>query len=274
MLASLSGRSIGEIRLDAVTSEDHSSELNITENPIESGGVVADHAVVRPKSVVISGVMVDHDHGSSPLEELGVPYIRGVTDFLNNLPFPIPVATKTVQTIAKANRLIPQAKGIISAVNDSLNAARVLAPWLPDFGLGDILGEQGGRVQQCYADLLKTQKSGEVITIQTGIFRYEDMLIESLSVRQTQDGSAEFTITARQVLIVDTQTVATAGQNQGSQKSSPNGKSKSGRASTQSASKVVKGKVQTVTSGGKDGYESGLNHTVRVGEEIIDSLRR
>ena len=35
MLASLSGRSIGEIRLDAVTSEDHSSELNITENPIE-----------------------------------------------------------------------------------------------------------------------------------------------------------------------------------------------------------------------------------------------
>ena len=76
-----------------------------------------------------------------------------------------------MQTIAKANRLIPQAKGIISAVNDSLNAARVLAPWLPDFGLGDILGEQGGRVQQCYADLLKTQKSGEVITIQTGIFR-------------------------------------------------------------------------------------------------------
>ena len=163
---------------------------------------------------------------------------------LNKLPFPIPVATKTVQTIAKANRLISQAKGIISAVNDSLNAARVLAPWLPDFGLGDILGEQSRRVQQCYADLLKTQKSGEVITIQTGIFRYEDMLIESLSVRQTQDGSAEFTITARQVLIVETHTVATAGQNQGSQKNSPNGKSKSGRASTQSASKVVKGKVQ------------------------------
>ena len=100
------------------------------------------------------------------------------------------------------------------------------------------------------------------------------MLIESLSVRQTQDGSAEFTITARQVLIVDTQTVATAGQNQGSQKSSPNGKSKSGRASTQSASKVVKGKVQTVTSGGKDRHESRFNHAGRVVGEIIDSFWR
>lgn len=253
MFASLSGRSIGEICLDAVTAEDHSSELNITENPIESGAMVADHAVVRSKSVVISGIMVDHDHGSSSLEALGIPPIRGVTDFLNTLPFPVPIATKTVQTIAKANRIVSQAKGIASAVSDSLNSARRLAPWLPDFGLGGILGEQGGRVQQCYANLLKSQKSGEVITIQTGIRRYENMLIESLSVRQTNDGSAEFTITAREVLIVDTQTVATSGQN-----SSPNGKNKSGRSATQAASKVANGKVQTSAS--DDGkYLSILN---------------
>ena len=264
MFAAISGRTIGEIRLDAVTTEDHSSELNITENPIESGGVVADHAVVRPKSVVISGVMVDHDHSSSQLEQLGVPYIRGVTDFLNNFPFPAPILTKTAQTIARANQAISQVKNIAAAVAESINAARSLAPWLPDFGLDSFLGESGGRVQQCYADLLRVQKSGETITIQTGIKRYEDMLIEGISVRQTNDGSAEFTITTRQILLVDTQSVATTSQSQNgkkkTEKTSPAGKTKSGRASTQAANKVTRGKVQTSasTSDGADGKRRSI----------------
>ena len=264
MFAAISGRTIGEIRLDAVTAEDHSSELNITENPIESGGVVADHAVVRPKSVVISGVMVDHDHSSSQLEQLGVPYIRGVTDFLNNFPFPAPILTNTAQTIARANQAISQVKNIAAAVAESINAARQLAPWLPDFGLDSFLGESSGRVQQCYADLLRVQKSGETITIQTGIKRYEDMLIEGISVRQTNDGSAEFTITTRQILIVDTQSVATTAKSQSgkkkNEKTSPAGKAKSGRASTQAANKVTRGKVQTSasTSDGADGKRRSI----------------
>lgn len=34
------------------------------------------------------------------------------------------------------------------------------------------------------------------------------MMIESISIRQTKDSSAEFTITAREVFIVDTATVS------------------------------------------------------------------
>lgn len=47
-LTKVSGRSIGEITFDAISNEDHQSELTITENPVESGALIADHAVVKP----------------------------------------------------------------------------------------------------------------------------------------------------------------------------------------------------------------------------------
>lgn len=238
MLTQISNRRIGAIRFDAVTDESHISELSISENPIESGALIADHAVVKPKEITISGVMVEHDHATSPLEQLGVPYIRGVTDFLNSFPFPSKIATYTTQTIAKANRVLSRIDGLRSQVSGILNQARAIAPWLPDFGLGsNSIGD--GRVQQCYADLVATQKSGETVEIQTGIHLYKDMLLTSIVVTQGLDGSARFDVTAREIFIVDTATVATVGKN----KSGVSGKQKSGRAATQSAGKTQKGKV-------------------------------
>lgn len=35
--------------------------LAITENPIEDGSVIADHAVLEPKEITIMGVVVDYD---------------------------------------------------------------------------------------------------------------------------------------------------------------------------------------------------------------------
>lgn len=241
MFTQLSSRKIGSIVFDAVTSENHQSELNITENPVESGALIADHACVKPKEVTITGVMVEHDHASTRLESLGVPYIRGITDFLDAIPAPFKAATYTVQTIAKANRVISQFNSLKAQVSNALNMARPIAPWLPDFGNGSG-GVGGNRVQQCYADLVATQKSGEPIEIQTGIQLYRNMLISSISVTQTQDGNAEFSITAREIFIVETATVATSGGNKGGG-SSTSGKSKSGRAKNQGAGKTQKGKV-------------------------------
>lgn len=87
---------------------------------------------------------------------------------------------------------------------------RSIAPFLPDFGLGGLLdsSEASGRVRKCYADLVSIQKAGETIEIQTGLLLYKNMMIESISIRQTKDSSAEFTITAREVFIVDTATVS------------------------------------------------------------------
>ena len=236
--AQVSNRSIGTITFDVVTTEDHQSDLSITENPIESGAAIADHAVIQPKQVTINGVMVDHDHSTFGLDFPFVGNIRGGIDFLNSFPLPVKVITQTSQTIARAGRAISQVAGAYSQAKSILNQARAIAPFLPDFGLGGLLDSSAGdsRVQKCYADLVACQKSGETIDIQTGINLYKNMLIQSVAVNQSQDGSATFTITAREIFIVETKTAQS--------KSSASGKSKSGRAAAQSATKSQQGSTQ------------------------------
>ena len=236
--AQVSNRSIGTITFDVVTTEDHQSDLSITENPIESGAAIADHAVIQPKQVTINGVMVDHDHSTFGLDLPFIGNIRGGIDFLNNFPLPVKVITQTSQAIARAGRVISQVAGAYSQAKSILNQARSIAPFLPDFGLGGLLDSSAGdgRVQKCYADLVACQKSGETIDIQTGINLYKNMLIQSVAVNQSQDGSATFTITAREIFIVETKTAQS--------KSSASGKSKSGRAAAQSATKSQQGSTQ------------------------------
>lgn len=247
--AQVSNRNIGQITFDAITVEDHQSDLSITENPIESGAAIADHAVIQPKRVTINGVMVDHDHSSFSGSIPFLGNIRGASDFLNAIPLPVDVVTKTAQTIAKAGRVISQVAGAFNQVKNAFNQVRSIAPFLPDFGLGGLLdsGVGDSRVQKCYADLVACQKSGETIDIQTGIHLYENMMIESISVNQSQDGSATFTVTAREIFVVNTQSSSSGNSNKsGSKGSSAAGKTKSGRAATQSASKTQQGTTQPV----------------------------
>lgn len=234
----ISNRKIGTISLDVVSTEDHNSTLSITANPIESGAEIADHAVLKPKRVTIVGFVVDHNHEAAGLTIPNVGNIRGITDFLNTIPLPTTIISHTQQTLAKANRLASQIQGGFDLGRQTANKVRSVAPFLPDFGLGGFLdsSDSSGRVQKCYADLVAVQKSGQTIDIQTGIMLYQNMLIEAVSIKQTLDGSAEFTITAREIFIVETATAASA--------SAVAGKKKSGRAGTQSASKTQQGTTQ------------------------------
>ena len=268
--AQITNRRIGKITLDVVTNEDHQSNLDISENPIESGAVIADHAVLKPKSVTIVGVMVEHDHGGFGANLPYVGNIRGVTDFLNQFPLPVKVVTQTAQTLAKATRVLSQAAGAVQMAQDQINKVRAIAPFLPDFGLGGFLdsSENSNRIQKCYADLVASQKSGEPIDIQTGIHLYKNMLIESVSVVQSQDGSATFTISAREVLIVDT--VTTTSQPNKS-KNGVAGKQKSGRAAIQSAPKTQQGATQTKPVE-KGGLARHIGEGAKKGVEIITSF--
>ena len=245
--AQVSNRKIGKITFDVVTTEDHQSDLSITENPIESGAAIADHAVIQPKQVTINGVMVDHDHSTFGLDFPFIGNIRGGIDFLNGFPLPVKVITQTPQSIARAGRVISQVAGAYSQAKSILNQARTIAPFLPDFGLGGLLDSSAGdgRVQKCYADLVACQKSGETIDIQTGINLYKNMLIQSVAVSQAQDGSATFTITAREIFVVNTATTKSG-------KSSTAGDKKSGRAGSQSAAKTQQGNTQPVAKEPKE----------------------
>lgn len=51
--------SIGDIEIDSILSEAHSSTAQVTSYPVESGGSMADHIVVDPSTVIIRGVVSD-----------------------------------------------------------------------------------------------------------------------------------------------------------------------------------------------------------------------
>ena len=72
------------------------------------------------------------------------------------------------------------------------------------------------------------------------------MLIQSVAVNQSQDGSATFTITAREIFIVETQTAQSKSKSKSKSKTGVLGKSKSGRAAIQSATKSQQGGTQTI----------------------------
>lgn len=48
---------IGSITLDASVSEDHGSEADVTEHPVEAGADIADHVRVRSPRLTINGVI-------------------------------------------------------------------------------------------------------------------------------------------------------------------------------------------------------------------------
>lgn len=68
-------RSIGGLVFDAVIEEQHDSSLEVTENPVETGVVVADHAYMKPQRVTITAGVSD-----TPLRALvRDPYLSGVS---------------------------------------------------------------------------------------------------------------------------------------------------------------------------------------------------
>lgn len=274
--ASVSNSSIGEIRLDVTQSEEHESDLTITENPIESGAKVVDHAYLNPKTITISGTMVDHSHVSAS-EILGsVLPIRGITDFLDVVP--IPGVTKAIGVATHAIAKAQTAVSMVRQVGDAIADVKELAPWIPDFGISDLLGSDGGsRVQKCYSDLITSQKNGEPITIKTQLKTYENMLIQKVAVSQDKVGSAIFTISAREIFIVENVYTKgkTSGANSKATDKTPSGKVKSGRAKNQASTKSNLGntKAKPLSTAGSKASAGAVSSNVPKQKSALKSFK-
>lgn len=59
-------RHMGGMTFDAVIEETHTAELTVTENPVETGVTVSDHAVMQPLTLSIRAVVSD-----TPLASIG-----------------------------------------------------------------------------------------------------------------------------------------------------------------------------------------------------------
>ncbi|MEX3929739.1 phage baseplate protein [Paraburkholderia sp. BR10936] len=245
----LISRLIGTVRIDLTQQEQHDSTMRITDNPVESGAVVADHAVLEPRRLTVQGLMVDWAPAgvNYSLADSIIP--RESADFLNLIALPVPLMTFTPQTLQQARRKLGPALSYVTPVI-ALDLQRALAPWLPDFQPVDTLDMSSGsrRVEQVFDALRAIQKSGEMVEIITGSQHYENMLVVAASMTQTRDGSAALSVTAQELFIVETQTVSGITV-AGGGPTGPAAGAKSGRSDAQSSATRNKGNVQTPDAG-------------------------
>lgn len=220
-MATLSNRKIGTLTLDITTTEDHESALRVTDNPIESGAVISDHAVLDPKQITIEGMLVGYEPPSSSFSSSSATAIR-TPDFVNRAGFPMPNLF-TEATLAKMAKLSTVPSNNIRAIGggntDSFSSA----------GFGS---EINSRIAKIQADFEKLQGSGETIEINTGTRLYKNMLITLFGVMQSTDGGVTVRITAREIKIVETSSTGALA-----------GLKKSGRTAIQAASTTVRGEV-------------------------------
>lgn len=220
------------ITMDAVTNEEHGSELDIAENRLETGAKVSDHAAQQPKTVTVEGVVVGYE--TTSIQEDFFSAVTGLRsmDFLDDLPIPA-----VVDTVIDSTRDIVVNKlatfinwgGLDSAISQSLT------PWLPDFSIAEQLkGSDNMRIEQMYRQFLDLQKNIVFCEVNTGIMVYDNMLLKSVRVTQEQDGSAKFTLGFKEVLFTPVVMVsAVSGKATG--KPADKTASKSGRADTQTS---------------------------------------
>lgn len=186
----ISGSS-GSFDFDIVTVESHTSTLRVTENPIETGSNISDHAVLGPKEVAINGVMVGYNRPPKlTLNSFGFD--------LPDFPLPFDVSPITDKALEVTNDFIG-----MGFSGDAGNIINIAADFLPNFQtpLADFSG--GDRVRNAFDNLLSLQRSGEPVTLTTHSKQYENMMITSIVFDQDKEFSGEFSITLREIFIVE-----------------------------------------------------------------------
>lgn len=233
----LTGFSVGEFVFDCELEAGHESRLTVTENAMESGALVADHSYLEPGTYSVRGLMVSYDP-PTPLQT----GMSGLLGTAKSLPLIGGIAAKTEQVVAKVNRFVGR-------VNSAIEQAQKLAPFLPDsLGfLGDKTEEKLSRQAQAYDDLLTIQRNGQFLNITSGLKSYKNMLLTGVVAVEGPDDAVEFSLSFREVFIVETKTVSGLVVNvpkAATTTSKVEGDKKAGRAAEQSAKPKAKGKTQ------------------------------
>ena len=182
----------GTFSLDINTVEQHTSKLRVTENPIENGANIADHAVLDPKEVTVNGLVVGYETNIFSFDNaLG----------FNLSEYPLPMAVKVVT--AQAENLINRYASHFRTGAKVVN--QVVADFLPDYQSPVLNNLSSDRISDAYEKLLAIQRSGEPVTLQTNSRQYKNMILTSIGLTQKQNTSGEFVLTFREIFIVETQ---------------------------------------------------------------------
>lgn len=158
----------------AVLTEQHTDQLEITEHPVEQGAAIADHAFKRPSRVIITCLWSNSPSTPGGLISQGVSI--GAT-----LGGPV--------------------VGVAASLPSTIAGFR---------SVGSILsGNAPNQVKEVYAKLLELQAARGLFDVFTGKRKYVDMLFEQLDVMtdERHENSLLLVVVCRQVIIATTQLI-------------------------------------------------------------------
>lgn len=178
--------------LDINTVEQHTSKLKVTENPIENGANIADHAVLEPKEISINGLIVGYEKNT-----FSIDHFLGID--LSNYPLPMPIKTFAAQAENMVNRFASHFQTSAEKLN------QVVADFLPEYQSPIVNSLFSDRIADAYEKLLAIQRSGEPVILQTNAKQYNNMVLSSVGLTQQKNTYGEFALTFREIFIVETQ---------------------------------------------------------------------
>lgn len=250
---------VGTFTLDCQLEEAHESNLIVTESPMESGALIADHSYLEPKTYSVRGIIVSYE----PFNIVQSFLPSNITS-LHDLPIPVGIKAISDYAIGTINRYAATAIQTISKVRTVANRFQ---KYLPDSlkALGDI-SKVTDRASELYEELLTMQASEDFHDVDTAVRSYTNMVLQNINgVKGTDDG-IEVALTFKEVFIVNTQTVTGLSVNlPAKQVAAPkavetkvDGQKKTGRAAAQASKTSSKGNTQPVKQS-ESSKKSALN---------------
>lgn len=160
--------------LDAAEEIAHTNEVELTDNPVEEGVDVSDHADIKPKILSFNGIVSEA---------------------------PIKLEQAIIGNVAGASG------GVVGNVAGSA-AGALVTTGLSVLG-GLLLNQNGNRAQDAMNALLELQAKAIPVTIMTGLRDYKNMILTQFSpVEAARNGkSLVFTATFREIRIVSSEQV-------------------------------------------------------------------
>ena len=238
-----SGEVLETFVFDTVISHSEQSDLSVTSNPVEDGSRVADHAILEPRTVTFTGVLVDYEAVDAiafniggfqlPVELKAVKQGMGVLNKIRagNFDF-MDISAKdllkdprlsiykdqAINTIRNVAPWLPTSVNAAVGIYSAAASASSLISKLPESVANLVEGAIPGmgkntaslRIKNKYQQLLAMQRSGAVLRITTNLSTISPMLITSISPNTRKTTCVEVSITAQEFQIVSSQVIQKA----------------------------------------------------------------
>lgn len=174
------------IDFDASVSESHTSSSSVTSHPVEKGSNISDHVHHEPQKIAIQAMVSD-----TPIRQPGshMGTNRGVVAAL----------------------VLTQARALVPKIGGSNLIGTVLRQSFAPTPTATVLqfAEPVNRVRAVYNELTNLERNGTLVTIETSLVKYEDMVLQNITTPRDVDNSnaVTFQFDAVKIRQVSTSTV-------------------------------------------------------------------